>query len=268
MRIKPRSPLPPTRRSGRRKAHSRRMAAVSLAGALSVGLVACGAAPTSDAAGSSSSPVSRAAATPSAATPPPTARIEQAALAPAQFSGPAVDLFGADDVQTAYEEVGAYLNLTTFNESLMARDASAEDFEFATAYMTPSMATDYRATVQRALSADDADASVNLNTMSFYQIDGNDEGITFRSDGPLVTDHTIGNPQVSVSQQGSLKVVVTETAQWHVNVNGAPSIVPVTKTSTFFLVPGQGTGNPPNSWLINGTQASWQAGEVTADGNA
>jgi len=237
-----------------------RGATVLLTGALA--LAACSSTTGSAASGTAVS----APPTSSNAAPAPAPRIAPATVTPATFSGPAVDAFGAEALQVAYAEVGEYLSLTTFDETLMARDATPADFEFATEYMTATMAAAYRTIVQEALAEHGprSDADTELNTMSFFQIDGNDEGVTVRPSGEIVTDHAISDAEASVASTGSLEMVVTETARWHVDIDGAPSTLPVTKTATFFLVPNDGTGGR-HPWLINGQQSAWQAGQITPD---
>jgi len=251
--------------SAQASGRSRRQAAaaVFLAGVLSVGVGACGNADVHDATpGETGSPVATAPATQTEEA-PASARVEAAVLTPATFSGPVADQFGTERVQSAYTEVGEYLTRTSFNEDLLHSNPAptADKFELATQYMTPSIAADYRTTVQKALAGDEA-AGTDLNSMSFYDIES-DDAITPPSGGQIVTGHSVSNPQVSVSEQGSLKMTVTETATWHLNQNGSPIQTPVTKTSTFYLTPNDVGGPPP--WLINGISSNWASGQITAD---
>lgn len=182
-------------------------------------------------------------------------------MAPATFSGEAVDRFGADNVQAAYTQVGDYLNQTSFNETLLSSNPkpTAADFEFATAYMTPSMAADYRSMVQQALSGDET-ASSDLHALSFYDVES--DGVALQP-GPVLTNHNISNPQTSVNANGSLRMVVTETGMWHLVQNGQRVRVPVTKTSTFALAKND-TGSGP-AWLVDGVSSEWAATEVTPE---
>ncbi|MGY1811083.1 hypothetical protein ACI8AF_27260 [Blastococcus sp. SYSU D00669] len=234
-----------------------RGAAGLLAGALA--LAACGGTDPADRPASASSPSTMTAA-PSSPAPAVPSRVEPATVAPASFSGPAVDQFGAEPVRTAYAEVAEYLDQATFNEDAMPSDPepTAEAFEGLTAYMTPSMAADFRETVREAV-ADHQAAMDDLNSMVFNHMEG--DGLEF-GDGQWVTDHTIGDPQAEVSPDGNLKLVVVEKATVHIDQGGSPVLVPITKTSTFFLVPTT-DGNRP--WLINGITGQWETGSITPD---
>ncbi|MGY1783510.1 hypothetical protein [Geodermatophilus sp. SYSU D00698] len=189
-----------------------------------------------------------------------------ATVAPASFTGPAVDRFGTDHVQAAYAEMAEYLNQASFNEAAMPTDPAptAEVFEGLTAYMTPSMAADFRETVRKAVSGDE-DAATDLNSMVFNQMEGPGNGGLEFGDGPWVTDHTLGDPRAEVSDQGNLELIVVEHATVHINQGGAPVLVPITKTSTFYLVPGTAGTHP---WLIDGITGQWDTGTITPDTTA
>jgi hypothetical protein len=186
--------------------------------------------------------------------------VEPAALVPVEFSGPAVEKFGAETVQSVYEWVIAYLNGTTYRPELIVKDASrTEDaYEFAAQYMTPRMAENYRALVQRSFD-EDSDADDTLFGFSYFNINFREE-ISMRT--PMVTNHTISSPRASVSADGRLTFELTETGTFRMAWVEDPMVLHHRKTVTISLTPG---GDSGGQWLIDEYQATWDADDWVPD---
>jgi hypothetical protein len=228
-----------------------RGAVVLFAGALA--LSACGGDASADRnAAASSTPASSESAAPTTSA-APASRVEPAVVAPAEFSGPAVDQFGPEAVQAAYATAAEFADELSFNESLLGPDPNrtVADFEFATRYMTPKMADSFRSQVQAMLKGD-MDQANELMAFSFNDTLGPD--MAFPSSGPIIRDHTIGNARAEMGANGALKMSVDEHAQMRFSRNGSPVYMDVNKTTDYFLI------RDGDRWLIDGMNASWHSG--------
>jgi hypothetical protein len=228
-----------------------RGAAVLLAGALA--LTACGGEASADRdAAASSAPVSNESAAPT--TPAaPKSRVEPAVVAPAEFSGPAVDQFGPEAVQAAYALASQFAAETSFKEDLLGPDPNrtVADFEFATKHMTPGDADSWRSMVQATLDGDMQQAN-QLMTFAFNDTIGPD--MAFPTSGPIVRGHTIGNPRASIGGHCDLTLAIDEYAQFRFSRNGTPLRMDVNKTVDYHLEQN-GDG-----WLICGMDGRWTTG--------
>lgn len=229
--------------------------------AVAVTLTACGASSDSGAAASGNSSAS-AAATPSETVPVPEPLVAPAAVASATFSGPAVEQFGDEQVQAGYVVAAEFLDQTSFVEELLRHDPArtANAYDYATEYMTVSMAEQYRATVQGAFDGDEAEQE-RLGSLHYYSIDGSVD-VDFRSSGPLVIDHVIDRAQAGVEPDGRLSMTVHETGTVRLLQYGNPVLLPLVKDVTFYLTPGGSNGR---AWSIDGINASWRTLDVQQD---
>ena len=178
--------------------------------------------------------------------------IEPARAAPIDLTGAAVDEFGADEVQRAYDWVVGYLDMTTFRPEIIQNDPArtAAAYEFATEHMTPEMAANYRALVDAAF-ADEPDAGVRLCVHSFFNVNSTPD-MAFRE--PLVADHTVTGPVASVGAEGQLVIAVREDGTFQLTHSGQASHLHIWKDVTLTLVPGAG----PHEWLVESYEGTWQ----------
>jgi hypothetical protein len=192
-------------------------------------------------------------------------RIQAPAVAPGNFSGEAVEVFGQDRVNAGYEETVDYATAITFDEDLLPvrEGRTAADFEAATGRMTPSAAEGLRETIRRAVAGDE-EAQSSLEGVVFYDLGG--DGVTYHASGPIVVNRGITNPSVAVDRStGSERLQVTfdESGDLRVLVTGSPSTVTMYKTTTYWLTPApEGSGH---TWLIDGIQSSWGSKGAVAD---
>lgn len=225
-----------------------RGAAVLLTGALV--LAAC----SDDPGGAGTAAADTAAPATSAPVPVPVALpgIEPARAAPIDLTGPAVDAFGADEVQRAYDWVVGYLDKTTFRPETMQNDPArtAAAYEFATEHMTPEMAEDYRAVVRGAFAAE-VEAGMQLCLHSYFNVNSTPD-MAFRT--PMVADHTVTGPVASVGAEGQLVIAVREDGTFQLTHSGQPSHLHIWKDVTLTLVPGPG----PQEWLVESYEGTWE----------
>jgi hypothetical protein len=223
--------------------------AVLLAGALA--LTACEDAPSGSAAASSARS-SRPAVT-TAAPPAATSRVEVATVASATFSGAAVDQYGEDQVQAAYAVAAAFTDEVSFNESVLGPDPdrTVGAFEFATKYMTPKMAENWRARMQKVLDGDMEEAK---NMMTFCYNDTLGPDMAFPSSGPIVKDRTISNAGSLIDSRGRLIVTLDEHATMRYFRTGTLIDLAVDKTVSLSMVQ-QG-----DVWFIDSMSGEWHTG--------
>lgn len=239
----------------------RKVVTVFLAGALSFGVGACGS-PAAD----SAPPAPSSASVSAPVNPAGDERIQSAVIAEGNFSGEAVNLFGQDKVDAAYDEMTTYAQTITFDEDLLVKveGRSAAEFDAPAAYMTPKAAADYRATVERALTGSDSTAESALEGVSFYNVSG--DGVAFASSGPLIVNHQINSASVAVDRSTGverLQLTFSQHGDLRISQNNQASLVPLDKTTSFWLTPAPaGSGR---AWLIDGIQNSWKASAPVAD---
>jgi hypothetical protein len=190
-------------------------------------------------------------------------RIQDASIAPGDFSGEALAVFGREQVHAGYEEMSQFANEVTFDADLLpAENPAAADFEAVAARMTPRAAADLQNQVARARDGD-AEAVEALEGISFWGLAG--EGVSYHTDGPIVINHTISNPRVEVDHStGAPRLGVTfdQAAQARILSDGEPTIVPMSKTITYWLVP---SSSGERTWDIDGTRSSWRTEQWVPD---
>ena len=223
----------------------------------------CGGPMTADVAPDASSPAATASTQPAERE-----RIGQAQVQEGHFDGEAVEVFGQERVNAGYAEMVAFAQASTFVEALMPkRDGrTAEDFNAPAQWMTPKMAEDYRAIVDRALAGDEQAIST-LQGVSYFGMGGPDA--EFVSDGPLVVNHQINNPTAVLDRSAGydrLQVSFEQRGDLRITSDGSGWLVPLDKTASYWLVPAPGGSG--RTWLIDGFNTRWNAGTPTADTGA
>jgi hypothetical protein len=244
----------------------RRIIAVFLGTSIVFGVGACG-----NAAAEHVPPAPTAAVATATATAPDTApvtvdRTPVASYAPFAASGEAVDVFGQDAADIGYQEAAQFVGSTTFDDTLLTGSTdtlTADAFDDHLDRMTPSMADAYKTIVTKALT-DDEKAVSTLEGYSYFGFGG--DGVNFQATGPLVINHSLSNPRVTVDRStGTPRLAVTVDQHGDVRMvqNGAPVLVPTDKAIALYLVP-----NPAGSqhaWQIDGVSTNWQVNEPTPD---
>jgi hypothetical protein len=186
-------------------------------------------------------------------------RIAAPSVAPAQFEGEAVAVFGEALVDAGYAETAEFAALTTFDIVTLLPSPLRTEQQFLrhSDRMTARMAAEYRGVVERAF-AGDAAAGDALYAARFFFND--DDEYQPRKGGPIVVDHVIEDPQVFVERgagRDQLEVSFVQRADMLVQKNGAPAVWHLTKTATFWLDPG-----PPGDsrrWRIDGMDVAWSS---------
>jgi hypothetical protein len=236
-------------------------ATLVLAGALI--LSACGGDPGSN----DAAPRASASTSPSPTAPAETSRVEPGNVDPTVFSGPAVDTFGADKVQAAYDEMSQFAARNSFVPEHMDFSAveTPDDYEGPgiTDHMTAPMLEDYRGLVAGAFANDQA-ANDTLKSVTYTGLVGA-YGLSFRESGPVIVDHTIGNASVAFDETNGGRLALTFTQ--HVNVrcarDGQPIHIGYEKTMTFYLEEASAGG--AHTWLIGGLSVDWAGGQIVPD---
>ncbi|RBY86183.1 hypothetical protein [Blastococcus sp. TF02A-26] len=232
-----------------------------LAGALV--LSACGGG--SDDEVAASAPTSTSVA-PTSTAPAETSAVEPATVESTTFSGPAVDIFGADQVQAAYDLTTQFAERNSFVIEHMDHNSveTPADYEGPGVidHMSHAMAEDYRATVAGAF-AGDAGANDRLKSITYTSLIGGNS--SFRAEGPAIVDHTIGDASAAFDETNGGRLALTFTQHVNVRANrdSEPVLIGLDKTMTFYLIETAAGGQ--HTWLIDGLSAEWAGGQVVPD---
>lgn len=239
----------------------RRAAAAFLVGALSVGLGACG---NTGEGPDVAAPVSGA---PTISAPAHTYDTEWDTQDPAVL-GSASSTFTAAEVAAATGTVAAINEELAFNENIL-RDANltADDYQRASAFMTPTCASAFSSIVDEAV-ASDATTTEKISAALIAYPNAKDAGIDypFQAKGPAVVNPATTNTIVAfdtVNSQPRMKISQTVTADLRMVRNGNPVLVPVKKNITYWLAPVDGARL---DWRIDGYSGEFVgAGAIRPD---
>ncbi|NAZ84630.1 hypothetical protein [Kineococcus indalonis] len=184
------------------------------------------------------------------------------------FTGEAADVFGADNVMTAYcDMVTMTLDDSTFVNSLLPYEPNRQvaDFSFVKKYMTATLAESWDTAVAQALGGD-KDAIATVSTLTFYNVRFPEEGLNVPKDtasvlnksfNPAVTEvdrsQADGEPRLYMTFDVSATILLQKP-------DGTPAFLPVSKTIHYNLLPD---GNADIPWRIDGFTGDYRFSPVT-----
>jgi hypothetical protein len=238
--------------AGRAGALNRRnVAAVTMAGALSFGVGACGDTPVDHDTASTKSAAATAPADSGATAQKPT--VEKAT-----FTADAVRVFGRAKVDAGYREMVEFALENSFQDDrLRGRNGNGPSaYASVTSRMTPSLRDSFNDSIRRSIKGDE-DEGESVSTIAFGEPS---KGVILPKSGPIAVNQSITSPKVEVDRTNGtprLGVTVTQRANLRIIFNGKPGLVAARKTVTYWLVEDRtGSGK---TWLIDGYDGRWHA---------
>jgi hypothetical protein len=171
--------------------------------------------------------------------------------------GEPTEAFGRRSVVRAYAETVWYATATTFSLNTMWDTPLRGPAQFTrhTSRLTAEAASELRTTAGQCFDGD-SDACGMLHAQRFYWTEWDEYELQPR--GPLLVDHAIREPYLWMDRSGEepqLVVRFEQRADVRVRRDGVDLLLPLTKDTSFWLVPApEGTNH---DWQIDFIQADW-----------
>jgi hypothetical protein len=175
--------------------------------------------------------------------------------------GEPTEVFGRRDVVEGYAEAVQFAAATTFALQTLVPSPHRfpSYFKRHTSRMTAAMARENGATVDDCF-AGDVEACEWMYAMRFYWHE--DDEYPLQESGPLVVDHEIVSPVLSVDRTAGspqLQVEFEHRADVRVHRDGVDMTIRLVKHATYWLVPAP--DGLDHTWQIDDVDATWTAGD-------
>jgi hypothetical protein len=179
--------------------------------------------------------------------------------------GEPTEVFGRRQVAAGYAEAVQFAAATTFAlQTLVPHPGRLPShFKRHTSRMTADMARENAAIVDECF-AGDVEACEAMYTLRFFWHE--EDEYPLQESGPLVVNHEIVSPRLSVDRStgsAALLVEFEQRADVRVRQDGVDMTIRLTKDASYWLVPAP--DGLDLSWQIDFVDATWTAGEAVPE---